>query len=178
MLFDDAEPGATLHHLHVLSTPNRSPLGLPAPDGTPHTSIYAIDAGSPEPADDFIAKVIMHAYVEATGRGERIDFAAVNAQIWSVNTSDRAAGELARQLQAQNRLSEHPDVAEAVFVYGAHRDGRRWSGVRWLTGSRADQPADIEPCTGALRSSEWLGESFGPVLLRVVGIIGVKPASR
>lgn len=66
LLLTSSEPGATIHHLHVVTAPASvvGPLGLPDPAQL-HRTVYAIANDATVDAEQFITQVIALATVGA-----------------------------------------------------------------------------------------------------------------
>lgn len=172
ILLSGSEPGATMHHLHVLAAPAGAvgPLGMPDQSQV-HSTVYAIAADHPDSggrAEDFIARVVGAAAVEAHREGRVVLFAALSQEVWTVPGVD----ELAARLLREGRLFEHPRAAEMTVVYAVCRDGRRWTGKRLLTGPDAGKTADVELLVG--RPDRGEGYAAGALLRRLVGMGGVR----
>ena len=168
-LLETSEPGAEMHHLHVIAAPKSAmgPLGVVDPEKL-ETTVYALlyvqDAELSVP--QFIAGVFMKAALDHKQEQKTILFAAMSIEVFGVESDD----ELARKLSRERRLSEHPDVVELTVAYGACRDGRRWRGVRYLTGSRAGQTEDANVLIGPVSSVEENFAGYGWMLRGLVGI--------
>jgi hypothetical protein len=167
MLLESSEPGAELHHLHVLSAPPAGPLGVPDQSQIQAT-VYAIAAAVDSAAEGeaFMAKTLAAAAIEAAQAGRVVLFAALSQECWSVPPP---YDDLAVELSRAGRLQEHPNVAEKTMVYAACRDGRRWSSGRWLTGPMAGRSEDVELLVGAPQR----GEGFGPACPLVRRLVGM-----
>lgn len=167
MLLTSSEPGAAIHHLHVVSAPHGAfgPLGLP--DETQlHSTIYAIAPTEDVDVQEFIATVIKAAAVEAHNNGAAPLFAALSQEVW---TADPVDG-LARRLAREGQLHTHPGAAEVTIVYGASRDGRRWRGRHWLTGPKAGTTEAATLLVGRPHPHEAPGITYAPLLRQLVGI--------
>jgi hypothetical protein len=166
-LLTSSEPGASMHHLHVVAAPTGAvgPLGVPD-EKQLAVKVYAIAPDGDVEVERFIAKVIMAAAVEASEEGAVPLFAGMSQEVWTVHPMD----ELGRRLAGQGRLHEHPDAAELTIVYGASRDGRRWRGRRWLTGPRAGTTENVDLLVGRPHPHEGYGVVGAALVRRLVGI--------
>jgi hypothetical protein len=167
-LLEQADPGDSMHHLIVVADENYGkvgPLGLPA-EPKPSVSFFMLAADqSVEPVEVFIAKAIAGVALDHTSRGETIVFAALSQEVWAIEDPDEADH---KQIAA-GRLNENPDAAEATFVYGASRDGRRWHSRRWVSGPKAGQTEDVDIITGPVVGPEMFGLRTGVLMRRLVG---------
>ncbi len=59
-------------------------------------------------------------------------------------------------------------MVEATILYGACRDGRRWKGVRFLTGPKAGTTKDVELLVGQPSPDEAFGAAN--LLRKLVGM--------
>ena len=173
LLLANSEPGAALHHLHVIAAPAGAvtPLGLPDPAALAVT-VYAIAVTDDVnvTVEEFVAKVIATAAVEAAKKDQSILFAGLAQEAWVVVKRDGKFDDLAMRLQSQGRLSEHPDASEVTVVYGACRDGRRWRGRRWLTGPKAGTTERADLLVGRPNPYESQGIAGAHLVRRLVGI--------
>lgn len=167
LLLTSSEPGATLHHLHVIAAPPGAigPLGLPD-EKQLDVTVYGIAPTGDVDVPHFIAQVIAGAAIEADRKGLAVLFAALSQEVWSVDPPD----DLCRRLSREGRLPTHPRAAELTMVYGASRDGRRWRGRRWLTGERAGTTEDVDVLVGRPQVGEAPGMTAAPLLRRLAGI--------
>jgi hypothetical protein len=165
-LLESSEPGATMHHLYVVSAPAGAvgPLGLPD-ESQAGLSVYAIAPTAEVDVEQFIARTVATAGTEHAAKGRVVLFAALSQEAWAVKTMDA----LARRLLAEGRLFEHPDMVEMTMVYGACRDGRRWRARRWLTGADAGQTEDVELLVGRVDPREGRGPAT-PLVRKLVGL--------
>jgi len=165
-LLTSSEPGATMHHLHVIAAPTGAvgPLGLPD-EKQLDVTIYAIAPTEDVSVEEFIGKVVMAAAAEAHDKGTRVLFAGLSQEAYTVSPMD----DLGLRLVREGRLSEHPDAAEVTIVYAAAADGRRWRGRRWLTGPRAGTAEPIEVLAGRPQPGEGQGVTAAPLIRRLVG---------
>jgi hypothetical protein len=174
MLLTGSEAGATLHHMHVIAAPRGQvgPFGVPD-ESQLHTTVYAIDVAAPDKdgkfnVEEFIAKVVMAAAVDANKAGRLVVFAALSQEVWIVERDHNDAH--AQQLMQEGHLDEHPAAVEVTVVYGACRDGRRWRGQRWLTGPKAGSTEHVDLLVGAPRPGEAFGmDRTASLLRRLVG---------
>ena len=167
MMLTSSEPGAEMHHLHVVAAPagEVGPLGVVA-KAKLEVSVYAIAAqqGSGPDPEQFTEQVIVAAALDHHRKGKRVLFAALSQEVWAVEPWDQ----LAVELRAQRRLSEHPNMAEATTVYGACADGRRWASMRWLTGPQAGEKLGMDLLVGAPQRGE--GGPQARLVRRLVGL--------
>lgn len=156
-LLGRSEPGAVLHTLMVATAEpgHRSALGLVESDKL-HNSVYAIAPDDTVDADQFIAKVIMNAAIEAHTAGRVILFAglAIEAHKALLPEDDEVSENRARRLQADRKLHEHPTAVEVTRLYAAASDGRRWVGEHYLTGPMAGTIIGPEVRVGSLANDE------------------------
>lgn len=159
------EPGAAVHHLHLLAG-KPGPLGLPD-EQDQKLMIYALAPVGRIDAESFLTQSLMTAALERRAAGEVIVFAAFAKLLWLLPQMD----ELGRELRAAGRLHEHPEVFEGVTVYAACRDGRRWRGRRAMSGENAGQ-SQIDLVVGRLtnKESEDVGVRNGQVIRAMVGL--------
>lgn len=166
-LLSSSEPGAELHHLYVVEAPMGAvgPLRLLDEEKT-HLSVYAIlPTGNVDP-ERFTMQVVVAAAVEADKRDNVIVFAGLSQEVFAVEGMD----DLGRRLGAEHRLGEHPRAVEMTMVYAACRDGRRWTGVRWLTGERAGTTGNVRTLVGGPDRREGSGMVAASALRRLVGL--------
>lgn len=174
MLLTGSEPGATLHHLHVVAAPRGAigPLGMPDPDKL-HTSVYAIAPTEDVNVNEFVTKVVRMAGVEAFRHAAVPLFAAMAWEAWAViSTPGTGRDALADELLRANRLPDHPTAAEVTMTYGVCRDGRRWHGRRWLTGPKAGTSEDISLLVGRPAAGEGYGIPAARAMRALVGVGG------
>ena len=155
-LFGRSSPGDVLHHLFVAAAEpgHRSPLGLVQPDKL-HGTLYAI-APDASDTEQFIARTIAAAGVEAHQSGRVIHFAGLAMEIHKVLLAgdDEVAENQARRLKADRKLQEHPSAVEVTRLYAACSDGRRWVGEHFLTGPTAGTIIGPELRVGGLAHDE------------------------
>lgn len=168
-LLGQAEPGAAMHHLSVISCPQGAvgPLGTVDPEQLKQT--FASIAYHPVPeetCEQFVARSVMAVGIEQVRTGMTVVFAAISQEMCTVQSP--RVDELARRLMAQGRLSEHPDAVEATLVYGACRDGRRWQSRRWVTGPQAGKVEDAVMLVGPPTAREG-SLPVAPLVRRLVG---------
>ena len=152
-IFGDSEPGAMLHTmLLAVAEPETGPLGLPKIA----TTLYAIDPSGPNGGDPFVAKAIRAAVAEKLREGCVIEFAglAIEAHIVDIPDNDEVAENKARVMHGDRRLSEHPAAVETTVLFAACRDGRRWTGMHYLTGPKAGTVLGPELHQGTLVDQE------------------------
>ncbi|MET0701690.1 MAG: hypothetical protein ABWY93_18725 [Mycobacterium sp.] len=168
-LLSQSEPGAILHHMHVVSAPPDAigPLGLPAQDQL-HTDIYALAPEGQVDVDEFVSKVMFKAHADATKEGHRILFVALAQEMWFVHS--QALDEHAKELLEQGRLQEHPAAQEVTVLYAACRDGRRWYGRHVLTGPQAGEKLNVELLVGRPSPREALGIAGARLVRGLVGL--------
>lgn len=135
---------SSLHHLHIVSGPV-GPLGMPDPEKL-QVTIYAIAPDETVNAGRFICKTIAAAAVNSAQADHVIVFAGLSQEVWAVVDTDTP--ELVQDLVRQGRLREHPDAIDVTMVYAACRDGRRWTGRRYLSGPRANTTDDVKLLVG------------------------------
>lgn len=166
-----SDAGDTLHHLLTATADpgDRNAFGQPDPDKL-HVSLYAIDSVRPTETDEFISKVILRAVFDARRAKKVIHFAGIGIETHMVMLADNdeVADNRARRLQADTKLQEHPDVVEVTQLYAACSDGRRWTGLRYLTGPNAGTVQGPVLRFGGLASDEG---GLHPKLIRAA----VKP---
>lgn len=169
MLLTGSEPGASLHHLHTLVCPAAAvgPLG-----GYDPASVQ-FDVHAFAPAGDrgfdtagWLARAIAATGRHYAGRGKAVLFAGLAQEVWSVRPMD----ELARRLNREGRLEEHPGAVESTLVYAACHDGRRWRGRRYLSGPQAGTADGVATLVGRLDAYEAYGMPAAPHLRRLVGL--------
>jgi hypothetical protein len=155
-LLGTSEPGQTIHHL-LLATADPADLtalGFPEPDKL-EVSIYAIAPTGDVNADRFVAQTIAAAVTETQRSGAMVYFAGLAMEVHAVIADGSEVTEnLARRLQADRKLEEHPGVVEVTFLYAACRDGRRWTGRHVLTGPKAGAISGPTVRVGKLASQE------------------------
>lgn len=155
-LLASSDEGDSLHHLYVVVAPKDAvgPLGL-VPEDQLALHVYAIAPSGIEPPDipRYVGRVIERAGTDQAEQGRMALFAALSQEVWAVEPMDDEG----HRLRKVGKLDEHPRAAEMTIVYGVCRDGRRWRGRRWLTGSQAGKAADIEQVVG----DPYRGESQG-----------------
>lgn len=168
LMLTSSEPGACIHHLHVIAAPLEAigPLGVAEAEKL-HASIYALAYGPGPDEQDFdagkrVAESIMLAWKNAYDAHQQVLWAALSQEVWSVPRPDA----LARRLSREHRISEHPLAGEQTVVYAACRDGRRWTGGRWITGPAAGAVVDLQLLVGAEVPGEGYG--YGPLMRRLV----------
>jgi hypothetical protein len=170
-LFDQVLPGQVLHHLLVATADpaGDGALGLPDPEAVT-VSVYAmvLDKEGTMTIDQLIERTIVRAGLDAQRAGRVVHFAGLATETHAVVTYDERSREAAARLLAGRRLQEHPDAVEAVWLYAACRDGRRWSGRRFVTGPRAGTVWGPDPQTGALADHER--GSYERLIQAVVGL--------
>lgn len=152
-LFGNSEPGQTIHQLMIAAAQpdGRGALGIPELGVT----LYAIAPDGDVDTDQFIARVITTAVREAQQKQSVIHFAALVLEIHAVNDDGNEVTEnLARRMQADRKLQDHPGAVETTLLYAACRDGRRWVGTHVLTGPRAGTVVGPELRLGALARDE------------------------
>lgn len=138
-LFGHSTPGDGLHHLlTAMADPTEAnAFGLPDPDKLA-VFIYAIAPdGSAAEVESLIAKTVAMSVIEADQQGKVIHFAGLAVECHQV-PAGVARKDVARRLQDDGKLQEHPDAFEVTRLYAACRDGRRWTGQHFLTGPKAD----------------------------------------
>lgn len=169
-LLSSSEPGAEIHHLHVVEAPLGAvgPLGLFDEEKT-RVCVYAIlPTGDVDP-EEFAMQVVVSAAVEADKRNNVVVFAGLSQEMVGLKNED--VDDLARRIRAENRsLIEHPKAFEATVLYAACRDGRRWTGRRFLTGDLAGTTEGVETLVGAPDRNEGAIVRAAPALRRLVGI--------
>lgn len=174
-LLGSSDPGDCLHQLHVVAAPADAfgPLGVP-PEDRLKTSIYAIAADTKPgvSTEEFIGKVIGAAAVEHVTRQEVVLFAALRQEmnIVSLEPGDDAGRVEAKRLASEGRLKEHPDAAEVTVVYGVCTDGRRWQGMRWLTGPKAGTSKGFDVLTGPSTAREGYAVACAGMMRMLVGM--------
>lgn len=166
-MLTSSEPGATVHHLYVVSAPADAvgPLGTVDETRT-HTSVYAIVPSGDVDPEMFAAQVVVMAGVEEAKRDAKVIFAGISQEMLTVTEAD----DLAKRLHRERRLSEHPNVVEATVLYAACRDGRRWRGIHWLTGEKAGTTDNVDLMVGAPTSAEGSGVRAAALVRRLVGM--------
>lgn len=155
-LLGESEPGDAMHRMFVVTADpaGYNALGLPEP-GKLSLAVYALALDADSDADEFIGQAILAAMVEADNKGTVIHFAGLAKEIFGVpDSGDEASENLARRLQADGKLHQHPDVAEVTRLYAASRDGRRWTGQRVVTGPDAGSVSEPRPRVGRLADQE------------------------
>lgn len=165
-LLSSSDPGDEIHHLLVVACPKAAigPLGL-ADEKKLEMTVYAIVVDASVDPVEFAHKVIATAGVSHAERDLLPLFAGVSQKTFLVECVDESV----ERLHAERRLAEHPDGVEVTTVYAACRDGRRWGGVRYLTGPKADNAASFQMLVGKLTEGE--AESLTARLVRrLVGI--------
>lgn len=166
-LLTGSKPGAIMNHLCVVAAPRGAvgPLGLPE-ETQLKTTVYAIAPDQTVDVREFIGKVIKGVAVEADQAGTAVLFAGLGQEVWGVYAmDDRVPPHLAQE----GRLHEHPNAAEATLVYAAAADGRRWRGMRWLTGPEAGTGEHIDQLAGRPQPEEGRGVAGAALLRRLVG---------
>jgi len=162
-LFGHSEPGATLHHLLVAAAKpgDVDAFGV----ANCEVSMYAIAPDDTVDTDQFVAKVIIAAGVDAYKAGCEIHFAGLAMELQKVDTSilDEVEANRARRMQADGKLPEHPAAIEITRLYAVCRDGRRWVGDHYLTGPMAGTVLGPDIRIGGLAADE---RSFRQQLLR------------
>lgn len=171
LLLDQGDADSRLHHMHVVAAKagGIGPLGLPA-EGKLGTSVYTMlfDEDGPGGIEKWIKRTIARARIEHSRRGDTVLFAALSQSMWLVDSEHFDV--LARKLMHEQRLYEHPNVADATIVYGVARDGRRWRSRRWESGPKEGTTDQVELLVGRPDPSEWYGMPVVPHLLRLVGV--------
>jgi hypothetical protein len=168
VFFGQSEPGATLSHL-ILVREGRSKADLPEPQ----SYIYAIDAchDNARENEEFIAKTLyVAAHEPDVGPPLLAVFTMELIHVPDVDL-DEVAENRARVLHHNGRLDEHPQAVEATRLYAAAADGRRWTGMHWLTGPRS---GDIEGPTFWDRGSRGPMDTdwpFARMIRRTVGLL-------
>lgn len=170
-LLGQSDPGDALHHLHVVTAPEKStsPLGV-VDDKDLAVAVYALAPDDSVNTEDFIAHALYKAAREAAKSDETIIFAGLSQEVWLVESESREAMEEVRRLSPLGKLHEHPDAVEVTVIYAACRDGRRWRGRRYLTGPKAGQNFSADVLVGPVQRRESQGISVGPLLCMMVGI--------
>lgn len=172
-LLSSSEQGDMIHHLHVVSAPADAvgPLGT-IDEAKIHSAVYAIVPTGDVDPEMFTAQVIVMAGVEEVKRNARVLFAGLSQEMVTVSDGD----DLARDLRRRGKLSEHPRAVEATVLYAAARDGRRWRGIRWLTGERAGTTDKVDIIVGKVTPQEGSGVRAAELVRRLVGIdmVGVR----
>lgn len=168
-LLESSDPGQELHHLHVVTSDGKpGPLGPPTPDQL-ETTVYAIMPVGPDVDPDvFTQNVVVSAAIENIKKARLPVFAALSQEMWQIprESWDEQAEKLA---SSGGSYGEHPAAIEVTVLYGACRDGRRWTGRRYLTGSRAGETEQIELLVGRPRPREGL-VSPAPLIRKLVGM--------
>lgn len=171
LLLDQGDADSRMHHMHVVAAKPGAlgPLGLPA-EGALGTSVYAMffDQDGPGGIEKWITKTIARSRFEHERRGDTILFVALSQSMWMVD--EEHFDVLARKLMHEQRLYEHPHVADVTIVYGAARDGRRWRSRRWESGPKEGTTDQVELLVGRPDPGEWYGMPVVPHLLRLVGV--------
>jgi hypothetical protein len=155
-LFGSSEPGQTMHHMlfATAGAADRTALGLPTPDGLKVT-YYAIAPTEEVDADQFVAQTIVAAIAEARQKDAVVYFAGLAVEGYAViDDGTELTENLARRLQADRKLEEHPGAVEVTRLYAACRDGRRWVGEHHLTGPKAGTVSGPQVRVGALARQE------------------------
>jgi hypothetical protein len=146
-LLSSSGPGDEIQGLHIITAP-RGPLGTPD-ESQMEVTVYAIVPDeTPTATMSLVRKVI------ATAAAQDVDvlFAAVRLELWTVTLAGLDARQMAEvgRFQREERLREHPAATEITVVYAACHDGRRWGGVRHLTGPKAGQKEAVNMYVGRL----------------------------
>lgn len=169
-LLNSPSSPAAVHRLHVVRAPI-GPLGLP--DESKCVGICAmIVPGASIDANQFVCTSVRAVEAECVKDGTMILFAGLAQQVWTIEPALR--DRLADRLRREGKLREHPDTVEAVAVYAACRDGRRWGSVRYVTGESAAESVCLEPFVGKpdhVEGMDMAGHA-APLLRRMVGIGG------
>jgi hypothetical protein len=158
-LLGQSSPGDVLHHLlvAVADPADQNAFGMPDPDKL-QLKMYAIAPTGGVDTDNFIAKQIIGATIEATNDRQLIHFAALGVEYHRVVMSDGGGDEVfenqVRRMQADRKLHEHPKAVEMTQLYAACRDGRRWTGRHYLTGDMAGTIIGPDLRVGALAPDE------------------------
>lgn len=152
-----SDPGDTMHHLLAVAADRDAggPLGV-IDDAKLSATMYAIAPDDTVDAETFVRQVVTGAAIEAYKAKQVIHFAILTIETYMVLgvEHDEVKANLARRLEADKKLQEHPDVAEVTLLYGAARDGRRWDGRRILTGPRAGHQDGPDVIVGGLQPDE------------------------
>jgi len=158
-LFGYSSPGDTLHHLLIASAAPGSlgPLGVLDSDALKVTAFVIAPDESVESTERFVDKVIIAAAVEARKEGRVIHFAGLTIEAHTVQLPedvDERVENLARRLDADGKLEEHPNAIEVTTLYAACGDGRRWVGTHYLTGPEAGRIEGPDLRVGGLAHDE------------------------
>ncbi len=144
VLFGNSEPGQTMHHMLVAVAESAagSALGFLRADKL-EVWMFAIAVVGPDRVEEFIAKTIADATEAARVQGKVPYFVGLTLERHLVVFADRdeVTENRARRMVADQQLHEHPEAVEVTQLYAASRDGRRWSGVHFLTGEQAGKMA-------------------------------------
>lgn len=151
-LLESSEPGAALHHLHVLSAP-AGPLGIDY--DKIKVLVAALAADDSEPVQQFIARAIIKIGLDVAEADEKVIFAGISQETWMIEGRGVKSLMQARRLHAEGKsFGEHPDACEVTALYAASADGRRWRGQRWLTGPKAGTNENVTVLVGPARPAE------------------------
>ncbi len=167
-MFGKSEPGAVMHWLIVVRE-GRGPLGQPEPK----TDVYAIAPVFDNASDSekFIASTVYGAAHDPKAVGPVV-LAVFTMELTHVTMDDGAdevSDNRARVLQASGHLEQHAKAVEVTRLYAAAADGRRWTGMHWLTGSRAGQ-IDGPTCHGPGSRADLDSWSFARMIRATVGL--------
>lgn len=174
LLLTGSEPGQEIQHLHTIAAPSGAvgPLGL-ADEGKLKVCVYAIvPDDTPAKTMAFIRQSIVAAAIQHREKNQDVLFAGLSHEFFCV---EGGLGEVGRRaeverLQRAGELHTHPDAVEMTSVYAACKDGRRWQGVRYLTGPKAGQTAGVDMFVGRVCAGEGFNLSTSPLVRRLAGL--------
>lgn len=169
VLFGTSEPGAKLHHL-VLVREERTALGLPEP----RLYVYAIAPtfADARESERFTARTVLAASHDPEFPEPPL-LAALTMEMVTVPEEvqqDEAVANRARVLHAAGHLDDHPLAVEVTRLYAAAPDGRRWTGMHWLTGPQAGE-VDGPTLRARGTRTEMDGWPFAKLIRHSVGLL-------
>lgn len=174
-LLTSSQPGTMLQHLLVVAAPRASvgPLGLVDESKLEVTMYGIIPDESSNATMTLVRSTIGAAAVSHEGADELVLFAGLSHEVWGVSAPVSENPEQIEEYQRyhrEGRLSEHPDAVEQTLVYAACRDGRRWRGMRYLTGPKAGETFAVDFFVGREVQAEGFNSSTAPLVRRLVGL--------
>lgn len=169
-LFGNSEPGAVIHQLLLAaSEPGTELSALGVPKLKLSMIAFAPTGKVGFDAESWVTGQARRVIRDMRLAGSTIYFAALVMEIHAVeDDGDEVTENLARRLQADRLLQQHPAVVEVTSLYAACSDGRRWVGEHVLTGRRAGTVIGPQVLTGPCGVDEK--REWHRVLRAAVGI--------
>lgn len=172
-VYGTSQPGQEYHQVALLTADPAavSPLGT-IRDKDLRTHLCHIAPVGPIDVDQYVGQQLAALWIDVRQRGKEVMFVALvmeQVYVTAADVADRTADELARTLVAAGRLAEHPAASEVTRLYAACRDGRRWSGSHYLTGSRSGVRIGPDQCVSERPGPNEMGPNH-ELMRRMVGI--------